>query len=254
MIPQVNLENNLYNILEVESIKNLISKFQKEISLLRPDNISSKIFSVFSLFTAHISQHPQIENFTYIGEISFSQDGLDYYYEVNCRLNTLEQTEETELLFNDITRMKIKEKENQEYKHKSLYFSKVIHEFKNPLICISELVNQTQDIISMSNPCNFNISTNRNNKNLTSNLEEINSMANFLQILIKDFTHLTESQFQKVNDYQKNETDIYSLVEFCGRIAKTLLKKYHKNDKVEFKYNIDNNVPYRLLEPDEFYS
>jgi signal transduction histidine kinase len=224
-------------------------KILKEISSMQTESPSYKTTincsSVFNLLTAHISQLPEIENFNHIGEICFSQDGQDYYYEVNCRLNTSEQTEETELLFNDITRTRIKEIENQEYKHKSLYFSKVIHEFKNPLICICELVNQTQEIIPRSKLSNFNSSI----RNFVSNLEEINSMANFLQILIKDFTHLTQSQFQKVNEteYNKDETDLHSVVDFCSRIGKTLIKKYEKNDKVEFKFCIDSQVPNKIL-------
>jgi nitrogen-specific signal transduction histidine kinase len=215
-----------------------MSKFLVAISLLSTENMTKNFSTVFNLLANHICEHPQIENFISIGEICFSQDGQDYFYEVNCRLNKTEQNEETELLFNDITRTKIREKENAEYKYKSLYFSKVIHEFKNPLICICELVNQTQDIISFSKV---------NNRHLISNIEEINSLANFLQILIKDFTHLTESQYQKTTDFEKKETDLYSVVDFCNRIGKTLLKKYNKSEKVEYKFNIDKNVPDKII-------
>jgi signal transduction histidine kinase len=215
-----------------------MSKFKTEIPLLNTENMTKNFSNVFNLLTTHISKIPQIENFIGIGEICFSNEGQDYFYEVNCRLNNTEQNEETELLFNDITRIKIREKENAEYKYKSLYFSKVIHEFKNPLICICELVNQTQDIITMSRAYN---------RHLISNLEEINSMANFLQILIKDFTHLTETQYQKITDYEKNETDLHSIVDFCNRIGKTLLKKYNKTEKVEYICKVDRNIPNKII-------
>lgn len=215
-----------------------MSKFQKEMSLLKNENMTTKNFTVFKLLANHISELPSIHNFVIIGEISYSHEGQDYFYEVNCRLNNSEHIEEIELLFNDITRTKIKEKENAEYKYKSLYFSKVIHEFKNPLICMCEIINQTQDLFSLRKA---------NSKNLVSNLEEINSLANYMQILIKDFTHLAESQYQSITDYQKNETDLYSTIDFCNRIAKTLLKKNEKNEKIEYKFIIDKNVPDKIL-------
>jgi signal transduction histidine kinase len=214
-----------------------MSEFYKENSLLSPEILSKNFPTVFNRLNSYISELPQIENFVCIGEVSILHDDQNYFYEVHCRLNKTEKDEETELLFKDVTRTKIREKETAENKNKSLFFSKVIHEFKNPLICLCELVIQTQDIIWNS----------RKKRKLFSNLEQINSLANYLQILIKDFTYLTESQYRPIADYERNEIDLNSVIDFCSRIGKTLLKKCNKNEVVEFKVNIDQDVPNKIV-------
>jgi hypothetical protein len=70
-------------------------------------------------------------------------------FEIYCR-QIFFGVEGRELTFviNDISESRQKERLNAEMRYKSLFFSKVSHEFKNPLICISELVQQlevTQD-------------------------------------------------------------------------------------------------------------
>jgi hypothetical protein len=50
-----------------------------------------------------------------------------------------------EFIFNDITRSKLIEEKNAEFKYKNLFLSKIAHEFKNPLLCICELVDQISE-------------------------------------------------------------------------------------------------------------
>jgi hypothetical protein len=55
-------------------------------------------------------------------------------FEIHCRYNSSNPEAELEILYNDVTRTKTNEKHKAEYKYKTLFLSKVAHEFKNPLI------------------------------------------------------------------------------------------------------------------------
>jgi signal transduction histidine kinase len=172
-------------------------------------------------------------NFSPIGEVSFTQGGQELFFELNCRLNQ----DHLELLFNDVTRTKLIEKANDELKQKSLFFSKITHEFKNPLICVCELINQTYDMVSESET---------ENKILFSNLDQIKSLANYLQILIKDFTHFSENQFGEITTFEEQETDLFSVVDFCKKICNSLLIKSNKNENIQCNFNIDKSVPKKI--------
>ena len=66
-------------------------------------------------------------------------------FEVFFRFNqgNCEEDEEYEMMFNDITKFKqLEEEKSAELNFKTEFLSKVAHEFKNPILCISELVNE----------------------------------------------------------------------------------------------------------------
>ncbi len=41
----------------------------------------------------------------------------------------------------------VREARNAEFKYRTVFLSKIAHEFKNPLICTTELVNQLSDLL-----------------------------------------------------------------------------------------------------------
>jgi signal transduction histidine kinase len=143
-----------------------------------------------------------------------------------------------EFLFNDVGRTKLREMQLAEFKYKSLFLSKVAHEFKNPLICITELLNRSFDML----PNNV-----KKNNDLMLNLEQIKSLSNFLQILIKDLNYFSESQFGRRTEYEESETDLNSVIELCSKIGQTLLLKSNKSQKVEYKVNIDERLPEKII-------
>ena len=82
------------------------------------------------------------KEFTMAGTNSFevkNDTEKDYItLEVYCRyqLDQKTQKDEFEIIFNDITKTRQIEEKKSEIKYKSVFLSKVAHEFKNPLICI----------------------------------------------------------------------------------------------------------------------
>jgi len=105
------------------------------------------------------------------------------------------------------------------------------------LICITELINLSFDELTPNA---------KKNGNLIANLQQIQSLSNFLQILIKDLNYFSESQFGRSAEYEEKETDLNSLVEFCVKIGESLLIKCNKNKKVELKVNIDERLPEKI--------
>lgn len=178
-------------------------------------------------------KHSKIRDFLFIGEIGLIQGGQEIFFEVNCRIDQ----DDFEMLFKDVTRTKLIEKANDELKKKSLFFSKIAHEFKNPLLCVCELINESYDMATVFNP---------KNNNFNSNLDQIKSLADYLLILIKDFTHFSESNFGESSTFELQETDLFSIIDFCKKICNSLLIKSNKNDKIEFNCTIDNMLPKQI--------
>jgi hypothetical protein len=70
--------------------------------------------------------------------------------ETNNYLNVKNNTnllfeDEYEIIFNDITNIKEIEEKSAEFNYKTLFLSKISHEFKNPIIGIVELVEIIQE-------------------------------------------------------------------------------------------------------------
>ena len=100
-----------------------------------------------NIITNNKEKLEKFNNFTFFGEITFSTNKINStntYFEIYCRISSLEKLDdidkcEIEIIFKDITRSKIYEEQKLEIKYKTVFLSKVAHEFKNPLISIVEL-------------------------------------------------------------------------------------------------------------------
>jgi signal transduction histidine kinase len=211
-------------------VNDAISTWQKK----KNENLSESNLHYYNLLIKHISSIPNIENFTYIGNKIISNDDTQLSFEIHCRYN---KEEELEILFNDVSKTKIEEKQNAEFKYKTLFLSKVAHEFKNPLICIAELINQSLESL----PKDTEIIE------IRKNLDQARSLSNFLQILIKDLNYFSEGNCGKISEHSLNETNILEVMSFCQSITNSLLQKSNKQDTVKLKINIDKNVPKKIL-------
>jgi signal transduction histidine kinase len=215
-----------------------LKEFQKnnfELDISKNEFIQDDSTEFFRSLSYSLSEIPGIENFQCLGDLSTLIEEQEYNFEVHCRINA---DKEIEFLFNDVGRTKLREMQLAEFKYKSLFLSKVAHEFKNPLICITELLNRSFEML----PSNV-----KKNNDLMLNLEQIKSVSNFLQILIKDLNYFSESQFGRRTEYEENETDLSSVIEFCSKIGQTLLSKSNKSEKVEYKVNIDERLPEKII-------
>lgn len=159
-------------------------------------------------------------------------------FEIHCRFFKTEKDEELEILFNDVTRTKMREKQNAEFKYKSLFLSKVAHEFKNPLICIGELIDQSHE----QSPAD---------SNFKKTLDQIKSLSDFLLVLVKDLNHFSEYQMGKNSIIIEKETDLKELLKFCKNITNSLLIKCGKQNSINFIIEIDDFIP-RWIISDEW--
>jgi signal transduction histidine kinase len=158
------------------------------------------------------------------------------YFEIFCRLVKNDSCDEIELLFNDVTRTKILEKTNADFIYKSTFLSKVAHEFKNPLLYISELVNEVEECFnSKTNEFTSNkISSHGNKTKINKIINQIKSMSNFLMVLIKDLDYFSISQLRKGIFIDLKPTDLDSILEFIKEIAKSLILKFSKDKQIKF--------------------
>jgi signal transduction histidine kinase/CheY-like chemotaxis protein len=142
-----------------------------------------------------------------------------------------------EFILNDITRSKQIEQNNAEIKYKTLFLSKIAHEFKNPLLCISELVDQVND----------NLLTNKHNKAESNNsdiLKQIKSLSNYLIILVKDMDYFSQKTSEPIEKkIELDKINLSDIIKFCNDIVIALIQKSHKQANIGFQIIKDKNLP-----------
>jgi signal transduction histidine kinase len=179
-------------------------------------------------------------------------------FEVYCRFYSTysSQVDNVEFIFNDVTRAKTTEEKNAEFKLKSLILSKIAHEFKNPLICITELIDQIYDEVDEMKINNENNDSSDTDKSSQygglahKNLPYIKSLSNYLLILVKDLDFFSQSQIGKSATLELGNADVGEILEFVTQISKGLLKKNNKQNDIEIKVDTHPNVP-RYIFTDE---
>jgi len=163
--------------------------------------------------------------------------------EVFCRYQLNQETleDEFEIIFNDITKARQIEKKKSELKYKSIFLSKVAHEFKNPLICINELAQQLNEGFKSLN--NYGV-----NQQIQENLNQIFSFSNYLMILIRDFDYFSQSNVlnKKIN-LENEECDVKEILNFCNDIATNLISRSSKENLVSFHLDINDDVPNKIM-------
>lgn len=177
--------------------------------------------------------------FTFLGNGSFMHSIPEYtfIYELYARRYNSEHGEHIEMILKDITRNQIIKKKNEEIQIKSVFLSKLFHEFKNPLLCLSEMVEEETHKLSIVND----------------NSKMIKSLISYLLILVKDLDYFSEMQKDndKVSNSQINISRISfnNIINFVQMITKYLLKKLKKDKVLSFKI-ITSDVPTEI-ETDE---
>lgn len=158
-----------------------------------------------------------------------NEDGKDYY----------------EFIFNDITRTRETEMRNAEFKYKALFLAKVAHEFKNPLICISELVEKCNELsgeIKMNSTC-LSDTIKECSLKIEENLNIINSLSKYLIILTKDLDYFSGTQLKGKNAIQVTSTNLSELLNFVYEVSKGLVIKFNKQNNLRFLMDKEENVP-----------
>lgn len=241
--------NSIFEDLRFEN-----SKEQSNMNNIENNNQISYSDKFYNNFIAENMNTEIKNNFIFLGTKILETNCLDkdnnnkyetkeddnFAFELYCRYSNRNGDDEFEFIFNDVTRTKLIEEKNAEFKYKSIFLSKVAHEFKNPLVCISELVEQTNDQIN-----------DQNNIKCYEHLPMIKSLSDYLLILIKDLDYFSEKQSSKISNKLIEKLEIDHLVKFCSDITTTLLFKINKRHIVKFIVDVDESLPKFIL-TDEF--
>jgi signal transduction histidine kinase/CheY-like chemotaxis protein len=148
-----------------------------------------------------------------------------------------------DFIFNDITRSKLIEQKNAEFKYKTLFLSKVAHEFKNPLLCISELVDQVNDTVGS------NKTINNDGETISTYLKQIKAMSSYLIILVKDMDFFSQKN-TKMTIEKKIEIDkvnLSDIINFCNDITLALIKKSQKDNSINFQVTKGEHLPKYIM-------
>lgn len=162
----------------------------------------------------------------------------DITYEISCRCNI---DKEVEFIFNDITNTKKFEQKQYETKMKDVFLTKISHEFKNPLVCINEIIDQ------------LNESTILKGESKAEVLKKTSSIKSFIDycfILIYDLDYFTSITLHrpKGQEYISNDRiGIKDLMIFCGEIGKVKLKQENKSKLVSIETNIQVGLPKEII-------
>jgi signal transduction histidine kinase/CheY-like chemotaxis protein len=247
--------------------KTLLSFVKTTVSASTNENINLMNVDMNDLFDNIILENGKIESFDQVADIlnqkyykvgnSFTFLGTkDVEITTSCFINlevfgrcyssNHNVIDRYEFIFNDITRSKQIEQKNAEFKYKTLFLSKVAHEFKNPLLCISELVDQVNDNLKTDNP------TKQMENKILGILKQIKSMSNYLIILVKDMDYFSQKNADNKIE-KKMETDKVNLsdtIKFSNDIVQTLIKKSQKEENIKFQVIKENTLP-TLITTDE---
>ena len=101
--------------------------------------------------------------------------------------------DDVEFILNDITRIKEYEKKEYNVKMQNIFLTKIAHEFKNPLICIQELIDQIVENIDKLFK-NKNEINDANSSQITNNCHLTKSISEYFLLLIKDADYFTNNE------------------------------------------------------------
>jgi signal transduction histidine kinase len=201
----------------------------------------------YSMLKKYLRDHTNKEEFCFVGTTNYStvEEDRILHFEIFGRyyLDTDEKgqpIDNYELMLNDVTNAITTEEAKAEVKYKSVFLAKVAHEFKNPLLCIIEFINQLQESVR-----GYDL-----DGSILELLGHIKSMSDFLIILIKDMDYFSTKNLNMshCNTIDLEKVNVDKLMQFCQNIAQTLLKKYHKEDHIKFSVEKVNSPKYILTD------
>jgi signal transduction histidine kinase len=213
-------------------------KYQQFVSEYEMPDLNGSAFEKVKEFLKATS----FENYVLIGTNSIHNENVNLHFEV-CGRYCVDRhqdciKESFEFIFNDITLVKSNEEINAEFKFKSMFLAKVAHEFKNPILCVTELVNQIEEKLEpvLSNNLVDLIYKLDLIKDVWQILNNIKSMNDYLLILIKDMDYFSikNSHIKKEISLDKEKVYINALINFLKNITIILLKKFDKENSIRF--------------------
>lgn len=171
---------------------------------------------------------------------------------VNCEKESItyeifikSESDVVEFILNDITRIKEYEKKEFEVKMQNVFLTKIAHEFKNPLLCTQELINQI--IENLQKIFNKKESIESIYNKITKNCHLANSFSEYLLLLIRDADYFLNNKYDPLiakpihNVYEK--ISIAEFVTFCSDVVKVKLFHLNKSNEIQYISFISKDVP-----------
>jgi signal transduction histidine kinase len=191
-----------------------------------------------------MSKFSDSSKFNKIGLTSLKLGQLESHFEVHCRY--LPEQEEVEFMLLDVTKIINSENEKAELKYKTVFLSKVAHEFKNPIVSLTELVSQSKESIA-----DLNIHDEIIKQKIQSNFHQMLSLSEFLLVLVRDLNYFSEMTLEKEIKLEEKPTNLREIISFCENITDSLLNKTNKSKYIKFHSNIDDGLP-KIIFTDEW--
>ena len=239
IINNVNNNSKLLNATQIINVQNEISNtssMDENANIATNTSIMSNKMSVILdkiqmiLFKGNetTKEHSSVSQFIYLGTTLLIYDKDTYsHFEIYGRSYMNESGENIEIILNDVTRTQIEQEKNAEIRYKSTLLSKVAHEFKNPLICLTEIVEEEIEKMKSKDNKNFKL---------------INAITNYLLILIKDIDMFSQIQRDGCEGRKLSLTQIKikDIMFFIEMISNYLIKKNRIENRVKFQIILKN--------------
>jgi signal transduction histidine kinase len=204
--------------------------------------------STLTLFSKQKSEgnNDLFNEFTYLGSKNFSipndytQEEKLNYLDIFFRIAFDEKGETNyEFLFNNITDKKEIFLTKEEMKKKTMSLAKISHEFKNPVIIISEL---GEELLEEINKSNCNVQTVHDNLSLMKNLSA------YILILVKDFEVISKKEASSNIDLICTWFDLRKEILNLHGIVLTLISKKYGGEvpPLDFTIKVDDDVPLEI--------
>jgi signal transduction histidine kinase len=232
-------------------VKKLLSRMTDTV-LSKDTEASSTTYDISEIYN-YLTKASKVEEnkFHYLGNTACGNSEADNnmtktYFEVFGRMINEGSEDRFEFLFNDVTRVKQQEEANADFRYKTLFLAKVAHEFKNPILCITELVEEITEKVESNNKIYNSPCTNDNS--FTDILKQIKSISDYLLILIKDLDYFSQKSVKQAkNVLEYSQVKLEEVTQFCSNIVHSLIKKLNKVKDVAFTVNIKQSVPRYLI-------
>ena len=219
------------------TIHSYMNSYFKSLILDTPFDDETQKKSLSDIITNKLAcKNFESRDFNRIGIFKSSNEPI--FFEIYLRKLKFKE-EVVELLFNDITEIKLAEKTNIEIKYKKMILAKIAHEFKTPLISIISLV---QKIMSLESE--FRSSS------IRCSLNHINNLSNYSIVLISDIiTYASNSVNLMIN---LNEIILREILDFSFNVLKTLVQcNQNKVNAIDTLIEIDESIDELTIVSDE---
>ena len=225
------LEDKLENYNIFNHVFEPNKKFPKEvIEYMGLEKFSESTDKIYKYFKDNQDKEEfSLKKSMYIGQIKLKEKGNEELFEFYLRHIEVEDSSYLEFMLNNVTYTKIYELEKT--KQKTQILAKISHEFKNPLIVSSEVIEEIEDDPNID-------------ENVRQNLKFLKNLSQYMLILVKDFEALSSLENNIDNTIYPVNFKIKDFTIEIQEIVEALIKKKNSINPLNFIISIDKGINY----------